>query len=61
MKSKERNSLWQSEKGVAAIIASTPLVNGHALGVAFLGISYFFHFVHDHELNVVDFSRMFGQ
>jgi hypothetical protein len=28
----------QGEKGIAAIISSTPLFNGHALGVAFLGM-----------------------
>ena len=36
-KLKERNSIWQNEKGIAMVIASTPLVNGHALAVAFLG------------------------
>ncbi len=37
IKLREGNSIFQTEKGVAAIIASTPLVNGHALAVAFLG------------------------
>ena len=30
---------WVYEKDAATVIASTPLINGHALGVAFLGKS----------------------
>lgn len=36
-KLKERDAMWKSEKTVAEVIATTPLVNGQALGVAFLG------------------------
>lgn len=32
----EKNSIWQNDKGIATVIASTPLINGRALGVAFL-------------------------
>lgn len=39
-KLKERGSLWTNEKGVAEVIATTPLLNGHALGVAFLGNTF---------------------
>jgi hypothetical protein len=35
-KLKERGSLWQNERGIAMVIATTPLINGHSLGVAFL-------------------------
>lgn len=33
---KEKGTAWQNEKIVAAVLADTHLVNGHALGVAFL-------------------------
>lgn len=33
------SSAWQNEKVVQAVLAETQLVNGHALGVAFLGNS----------------------
>ncbi len=40
-KLKDRGSLWLNEKGIANVMATTPLVNGHALGVAFLGKEFY--------------------
>jgi hypothetical protein len=32
-----RGSVFGANSGIGGVVASTPLVNGHALGVAFLG------------------------
>jgi hypothetical protein len=32
-----RSSVFDTSSGIGGVVASTPLVNGHALGVAFLG------------------------
>jgi hypothetical protein len=39
---------WQNEKIVSAVLADTHLVNGHALGVAFLGndIVYYIYYIY---------------
>jgi hypothetical protein len=54
-KLKDRGSLWQNEKGIAMVIATTPLINGHSLGVAFLGNEEAVPFVVDFPAHLLSF------